>query len=827
LIASGPPSVTYDSSSGYTDYGEPSNGMLRIEAGPVWAASQIDGGQLGAYRGDGTGAIGPLGDAGPTGAVHEGTNSAAPTTTFGLLGQVGSQLLHALSTGPQVMELPGGVVGIHVADGGGTWTPHPSQVGYGSRGDVITIPGAGEAPAQGLPDQVAALLAYGGAGVPEQPGVAQAAPPSRGEQRAAGGPGSPQPQGATPASVNDGDSPEQIARRGAQPSQGFSPEAFVADAKRNINGAVEFVKGELGILPGTIVNLPGEIGDSFTSGKSWDSVQGLAQNSMLFRALNPLVGLTPKTPLYGNTDAYNIGKDQVAPWADWAAQQAVLGAGFGGAASLGCRLIARGGAAKFWGYAIQGGLRSLGGVQAINGAGQALEALRNNDSVGFLKGVGNIGMGLLAALLGPSCFTGETLVSTVRGDLRIDQLLPGDLVSTGHVAVPISSLMPSLVDAIFQEDAPGTSRQAHGQLALTTAKALDSRDSSFPPVGPWMDQDGDRPWAGMPLAMGLDEFDPEPSEEILLEYTHDELFGEAEVRYIFPADRLARLVSGEILPMRDLQPGMDVVLDGGGVCTIHAASPYCSTQPRRGFQNGHTARRVIGTVKHIAYYVIDVTWGGQTVTASPNHLFWSQTRQDWIPARMLRVGERLRMSDGTTCPVERISRLRDGLVNLYNIEVEELHAYFVGGGTRAVLVHNGLPAGPGGPGDCIGKPQEPNTSTPNVRQKLLSQFNKSQRKRLEDKLQDIAHVRNGHPAPSGQWHERDGIPFDNREGLLPPSSKGYSEYRVLGADGKPSGARIVIDEADGRVFYSQHYSDDATGFSEITNLWQQFFGEWK
>jgi hypothetical protein len=50
--------------------------------------------------------------------------------------------------------------------------------------------------------------------------------------------------------------------------------------------------------------------------------------------------------------------------------------------------------------------------------------------------------------------------------------------------------------------------------------------------------------------------------------------------------------------------------------------------------------------------------------------------------------------------------LRDGLVSLYNIEVEELHAYFVGGGTQPVLVHNGLPAGPGGQGDCISKPKE-------------------------------------------------------------------------------------------------------------------------
>ena len=68
-----------------------------------------------------------------------------------------------------------------------------------------------------------------------------------------------------------------------------------------------------------------------------------------------------------------------------------------------------------------------------------------------------------------------------------------------------------------------------------------------------------------------------------------------------------------------------------------------------------------------------------------------------------------------------------------------------------------------------------------VRQKNLSEFSRTQQKRIEDKLQDIVHVRNGRPAPSGVWHSRDGIPFNNREGLLPDSSTGYTEYRVLGA----------------------------------------------
>lgn len=112
-----------------------------------------------------------------------------------------------------------------------------------------------------------------------------------------------------------------------------------------------------------------------------------------------------------------------------------------------------------------------------------------------------------------------------------------------------------------------------------------------------------------------------------------------------------------------------------------------------------------------------------------------------------------------------------------------------------------------------------------IKAKGLSDFNTTQRARIQNRLQDIEHVRNGHPAPSGNWDVRDGIRFENREGLLPPASaKGYKEYRVLGKDGKPSGARIVINEDNGNVYYSQHYSDDGSGFSNITSIWNHMFG---
>ncbi len=46
----------------------------------------------------------------------------------------------------------------------------------------------------------------------------------------------------------------------------------------------------------------------------------------------------------------------------------------------------------------------------------------------------------------------------------------------------------------------------------------------------------------------------------------------------------------------------------------------------------------------------------------------------------LRVGERLRAGDGSNVPVDGLSPLRRELIELYNVEVEEFHTYFVGGG---------------------------------------------------------------------------------------------------------------------------------------------------
>ncbi|WP_165069916.1 polymorphic toxin-type HINT domain-containing protein [Paludisphaera rhizosphaerae] len=199
---------------------------------------------------------------------------------------------------------------------------------------------------------------------------------------------------------------------------------------------------------------------------------------------------------------------------------------------------------------------------------------------------------------------------------------------------------------------------------------------------------------------------PQPKSIVCIgvDYTFDELFGRAEVRYCFPSGQLVILDDGFVLPVERLEPGMRMRLEDGHIATITNVDEPRTWDPpsRTPDSDGRYARRVLGKIKRTGFVVLDLAVGGQTITTTPGHPFWSVDRGDWIAAGALRIGERLRAGDGATVTVEGKSSLRYGLVELHNIEVEEFHTYFVGRERGGVLVHNGLG------GECgIPKPASP------------------------------------------------------------------------------------------------------------------------
>ncbi len=191
-----------------------------------------------------------------------------------------------------------------------------------------------------------------------------------------------------------------------------------------------------------------------------------------------------------------------------------------------------------------------------------------------------------------------------------------------------------------------------------------------------------------------------------IDYTFPEQFGRANVWYFFPVGRLVVLDGGLVLPVERLEAGIRFVMQRGEIATVTAVEPPKWWEPPsdRPVSSHRYERRVIGKVEHIGNVVIDLTLLGQTVTTTPDHLFRSATRNAYVPAGELRPGELLVTDNGGTARLDSISPPRNGLVKLYNIEVEELHNYFVGRPGGAVLVHNGVP---GAVGCGVPMPAEP------------------------------------------------------------------------------------------------------------------------
>ncbi len=85
--------------------------------------------------------------------------------------------------------------------------------------------------------------------------------------------------------------------------------------------------------------------------------------------------------------------------------------------------------------------------------------------------------------------------------------------------------------------------------------------------------------------------------------------------------------------------------------------------------------------------MIDIQAEGEPepIGTTANHPFWSEDRQDFIPAGDLQVGETLRTADGKLPQVTHIFP-RDQVERVYNLEVDAAHVYHVSRG--GVLVHN-------------------------------------------------------------------------------------------------------------------------------------------
>lgn len=77
---------------------------------------------------------------------------------------------------------------------------------------------------------------------------------------------------------------------------------------------------------------------------------------------------------------------------------------------------------------------------------------------------------------------------------------------------------------------------------------------------------------------------------------------------------------------------------------------------------------------------------GDTIGATPNHLFFSETRQEYVPAGELEIGEQVKLVSGEAASFIGKGARSAGPEQVYNLEVWRGHNYYVG--NYGLLVHN-------------------------------------------------------------------------------------------------------------------------------------------
>jgi hypothetical protein len=118
-------------------------------------------------------------------------------------------------------------------------------------------------------------------------------------------------------------------------------------------------------------------------------------------------------------------------------------------------------------------------------------------------------------------------------------------------------------------------------------------------------------------------------------------------------------------------------------CTNHQKSVIFTPE-----SNGiNQYQPITGWFERSAAVVWDYTFAnGTTISATPNHPFYSNTRQTYIPVGDLSIGERVKLAgEDETDLVAKTQRNTDS-EKVYNLEVFGNHNYFVG--EDGVLVHN-------------------------------------------------------------------------------------------------------------------------------------------
>ena len=353
------------------------------------------------------------------------------------------------------------------------------------------------------------------------------------------------------------------------------------------------------------------------------------------------------------------------------------------------------------------------------------------DTAAMIKSKGD---DALATLKGSQCFVEGTEVRGHHGTIPIQTMREGDLVLAGNVEAPIlqkrdaqaprSSAtawstpghIKSPATSTWLASACESVRRAARTLVLPTAM-LAACDVAPPPAahdvvdvydarsGTWSgDEAGNIQVGGELLHDGH-----------LFLVTHDGIIdrGPVDAKALADADAAVTEVDVETQPtgaswvlvladgdtdvrhatLADLELGDHFAFQGRVYETLGA------TRVEHVRETGEVLGRVVNTYVRTTDGVFDVHIAypdGQvdTLTGTPNHPFWVPAVQDYVALEDLAVGTVLRTYGGSEATVLGLT-WKPGEVEVYDIEVEGLHNFFVrgpGSDGPGVLVHNSTKA---------------------------------------------------------------------------------------------------------------------------------------
>ena len=100
---------------------------------------------------------------------------------------------------------------------------------------------------------------------------------------------------------------------------------------------------------------------------------------------------------------------------------------------------------------------------------------------------------------------------------------------------------------------------------------------------------------------------------------------------------------------------------------------------------------VTGTMAHPGDNILylDITGLDEPLGVTDTHPIWSETRQDFVLAGQLKVGEQFRTLNGESATLTKIHPHRGPPQMVFNLEVDAEHVYLVAG--NGLLVHNACP----------------------------------------------------------------------------------------------------------------------------------------